>query len=131
MEPWIAYYIISFLKSFLYLLAQGKSAKKSSKKKGQKSQNEEKDISTQLQNTHINSVLSNIDLDSLTEKELKNKLRNTRKKLKEIELLEEKISNGEVKKPDPDQKKKISSKPEVIALIELYAQRVAETCPDT
>merc|ERR1711972_1022483 len=33
--------------------SQGKSAKKSSKKKGQKSQNEEKDISTQLQNTHI------------------------------------------------------------------------------
>lgn len=45
------------------------------------------------------------------------RLKNLRKKLREIEAIEKKISNGEIKAPDKDQKEKVSRKPDVLSEI--------------
>ena len=41
------------------------------------------------------------------------KLRNLRKKLRDIEALEKKLDNGEIEKPEPEQLEKVSRKPQV------------------
>ena len=41
------------------------------------------------------------------------KLRNLRKKLRDIEALEAKLNSGEVKKPEPEQLEKVARKPQV------------------
>ncbi|KRT81900.1 hypothetical protein AMK59_5112 [Oryctes borbonicus] len=45
------------------------------------------------------------------------KLRNLRKRLREIEALEEKVKNGELANPDPDQLKKINRKAALLVQI--------------
>ena len=42
------------------------------------------------------------------------KLKNLKKKLKDTEILEQKVKSGELKKPDADQLEKIKRKPEVV-----------------
>ncbi|GJQ83896.1 putative regulator of the exon junction complex (EJC) [Trypoxylus dichotomus] len=45
------------------------------------------------------------------------KLRNLKKRLREVEALEEKVKNGELTKPDPDQMKKINRKADLLVQI--------------
>lgn len=45
------------------------------------------------------------------------KLRNLKKRLREVEALEEKVKNGELIKPDPDQLKKINRKADLLVQI--------------
>ncbi|XP_013186945.2 partner of Y14 and mago [Amyelois transitella] len=47
------------------------------------------------------------------------RLKNLRKKLRDIEALQEKIQTGSLKNPDKDQKEKISKKKEILREIEL------------
>ncbi|CAG4959307.1 unnamed protein product [Parnassius apollo] len=47
------------------------------------------------------------------------RLKNLRKKLREIETLEEKIKSGALKNPDKDQKEKLSKKSDIVKEIEL------------
>lgn len=47
------------------------------------------------------------------------RLKNLKKKLREIEALEEKIKTGTLKNPDKEQKEKISRKNEIIKEIEM------------
>lgn len=49
-----------------------------------------------------------------TDDDLAKTIKKLRKKIREIEAIESKISNGELKKPDPDQMEKISRKNEIL-----------------
>ncbi|XP_053609689.1 partner of Y14 and mago [Plodia interpunctella] len=53
------------------------------------------------------------------------RLKNLRKKLRDIETLEEKIKSGGLKNPDKDQKEKISKKTEVLKEIELLERQTS------
>lgn len=46
------------------------------------------------------------------------KLRNLKKRLREVEALEEKVRKGELAKPDPDQLKKINRKGDLVLQIQ-------------
>ncbi|KAI5631187.1 mago binding domain-containing protein [Phthorimaea operculella] len=54
------------------------------------------------------------------------KLKNLRKKLRDIELLEEKIKNGDLKTPDKDQKEKMAKKKDIIKEIEILQKQISE-----
>ncbi|XP_059052055.1 partner of Y14 and mago isoform X2 [Achroia grisella] len=51
------------------------------------------------------------------------KLKNLRKKLRDIECLEEKIKSGNLKNPDKDQREKMSKKNDIIKEIELLEKQ--------
>lgn len=53
-------------------------------------------------------------------------MKNLRKKLREIEILEEKIKSGILNIPDKDQKEKMSKKDNVIKEIEILEKEVSE-----
>lgn len=53
------------------------------------------------------------------------RLKNLRKKLREIEFLEEKIKSGLVKNPDKDQKEKMSKKNDIEKEIELIETQIS------
>lgn len=52
------------------------------------------------------------------------KLKNLRKKLREIEMLEEKIKSGILKQPDKDQKEKLSKKIQIVNDIECLENNI-------
>lgn len=57
------------------------------------------------------------DLQNLTisnDEELAKRIKKLRKKVREIESIESKIENGELKKPDPDQLEKIGRKNQIL-----------------
>ncbi|XP_049873811.1 partner of Y14 and mago [Pectinophora gossypiella] len=54
------------------------------------------------------------------------RLKNFRKKLRDIEFLEEKIKNGTLKNPDKDQKEKMAKKNDIIKEIEILEKQVSE-----
>ncbi|XP_063536691.1 partner of Y14 and mago [Cydia strobilella] len=54
------------------------------------------------------------------------RLKNLRKKLRDIETLEEKINSGILKTPDKDQKEKMSKKPSILKEIEVLEKEVSE-----
>lgn len=57
--------------------------------------------------------------NSATDADPVKRLKNLRKKLREIEFLEEKIKMGTLKTPDKDQKEKMSKKNDIIRNIEV------------
>ncbi|XP_063383679.1 partner of Y14 and mago [Cydia fagiglandana] len=54
------------------------------------------------------------------------RLKNLRKKLRDIETLEEKVKSGVLKTPDKDQKEKMSKKPSILKEIEVLEKEVSE-----
>ncbi|XP_047991959.1 partner of Y14 and mago [Leguminivora glycinivorella] len=54
------------------------------------------------------------------------RLKNLRKKLRDIETLEEKVKSGILKTPDKDQKEKMSKKPSILKEIEVLEKEVSE-----
>lgn len=109
---------------------------KSKKKKKKKSSDASKETAKLSETTSANSFSEqNTKLESYTETssniassntstavtttvtDPSKRLKNLRKKLREIEAIEKKISNGEIKAPDKDQKEKVSRKPDVLSEI--------------
>lgn len=64
-------------------------------------------------NVHkLNEALSAIDLNS--EETVLKQLKKLRKKIREIEAIEEKLKNGELKSPEQDQLDKVARKPHIL-----------------
>jgi len=97
---------------------QGKTSKRSAKKK-KNSKNEETIEQSPVKTNTANNKCDE-DIDNLSQQEIKNKLRNLRKKLKDIEKLEDRVNSGDIQDPDADQLKKLSSKDNVLSLIETF-----------
>lgn len=111
---------------------------KSKKKKKKKSSDASKEVGKPLEITSVNTPsVQNTKLESeknsntetstnkastntnaaVTTTDPAKRLKNLRKKLREIEAIEKKISSGEIKAPDKDQKEKVSRKPDVLSEI--------------
>lgn len=111
---------------------------KSKKKKKKKSTDASKEVgkpaditsvdTASVQNTKLESekksnnetsaiVTSSNTTPAVTTTDPAKRLKNLRKKLREIEAIEKKILNGEIKAPDKDQKEKVSRKPDVLSEI--------------
>jgi len=101
---------------------QGKS-KKSGKKKKNATQEEASPV--KVKPVPANNKCDD-DIDNLSQQEIKSKLRNLRKKLKDIEKLEDRVKSGDIDEPDSDQLKKLDSKDNVEALIESLQQLQVE-----
>ncbi|KAK3580574.1 hypothetical protein CHS0354_002667 [Potamilus streckersoni] len=103
-----------------------KNAKRKDKKKQQKEHEDEKasDVANQLAGTKITPVQSNHTVTDSSQSnegekhDVLKKLRNLKKKLKQIEALEEKIESGEVKQPEKEQLEKIQKKQSIKEEIE-------------
>lgn len=72
------------------------------------------DTETSTTNTTFNNTGSAV---TTTATDPAKRLKNLRKKLREIEAIEKKILSGEIKAPDKDQKEKVSRKPDVLSEI--------------
>lgn len=70
---------------------------------------------TNITNTVANNTSSAV-INTTTTDPAK-RLKNLRKKLREIDAIEKKISSGEIKAPDKDLKEKVSRKPDVLSEI--------------
>ncbi|KAL3831617.1 hypothetical protein ACJMK2_023352 [Sinanodonta woodiana] len=96
-----------------------KNAKRKEKKKHQKEQEDENasdNVANQLAGTKITPVQSNQPVTESSQSnegekhDVLKKLRNLKKKLKQIETLEEKIASEQVKQPEKEQLEKIQKK---------------------
>lgn len=63
-------------------------------------------------NSKLCHAITNLTIS--TDDDLAKTIKKLRKKIREIEAIESKISNGELKKPDPDQLEKVSRKNEIL-----------------
>lgn len=112
-----------------------KAAKKNAKRRDKKKQHQSnvvdgmvKNLSCPLSDVHINESQSpdkglpkqakQIDKSNDNKQELLKKLRTLRKKLKQIEELESRISSGELKEPQKEQLEKIAKKQALVDEIE-------------
>jgi len=96
---------------------QGKSKKSAKKKK-----NTAPEEVSPVKPVTANNKCDDTDIENLSQQEIKNKLRNLRKKLKDIEKLEDRVKSGDIEEPDSDQLKKLSSKDNVLALIGTFTE---------
>ncbi|KAL1462296.1 hypothetical protein WDU94_014142 [Cyamophila willieti] len=60
---------------------------------------------------------SKADLESLPPEEIEKRIKNLKKKVREIKTLEQKIESGEIKNPEKDQTEKLLRKPDLLAEI--------------
>ncbi|KAL3272860.1 hypothetical protein HHI36_014321 [Cryptolaemus montrouzieri] len=105
----------------LFIVEDKSKEKKASKKKAKKDVN---DICLKLQSTGITlpktatSKASNTKEKKDAEKEIEipieKKIKNLKKKLREIEALEEKLKNGSIAKPEPEQLQKVKRKNDLL-----------------
>ncbi|XP_068219121.1 partner of Y14 and mago [Palaemon carinicauda] len=105
---------------------KSKSQKKKSGGGKKKQAAPDASITKQLQETHISDSTSDKDQQSGPADPLK-RLRNLRKKLRDIEKLEKQINSGELKKPEEDQLSKVKKKGEVLKLIKELEKEVGES----
>ncbi|XP_026761702.2 partner of Y14 and mago [Galleria mellonella] len=71
----------------------------------------------------FSSASSSLPANSTQSADPAKRLKNLRKKLRDIECLEEKIKSGTLKNPDKDQKEKMSKKNDIIKEIELLEKQ--------
>ncbi|KAK7082581.1 hypothetical protein SK128_010028 [Halocaridina rubra] len=100
-----------------------KSQRKKSSGGKKKASNADTNIAKKLQDTHISTSVK--DQPIATTDPVK-RLRNLRKKLRDIEKLEKQISSGELKKPEPEQLLKVKKKDEVVQIIKELEAEVGE-----
>lgn len=111
------------------------AAKKSNKKKKKSSSNHNSQYQNSQSSAVKNQIESEIDThesidanDSANQVEPAKKLRNLRKKLRDIETLEKKIVDGSLANPEPEQLEKVARKPvmlEEIADLEAAVARMS------
>ncbi|XP_025095798.1 partner of Y14 and mago-like [Pomacea canaliculata] len=96
-----------------------KAAKKNAKRKEKKRQDAKSSVTKCIEQVTITakSCSSNPESEDL-KPDLAKKLKNLKKKLKQIEELENKIKSGELKNPEKDQLEKISRKKAILEEIE-------------
>lgn len=112
--------------------SMSKSAKKNAKRKEKKKQQKELEgpvqhITQSLAQTNLTAHHSNNSKQTVTEpssscnsersadkQEVLKKVRQLRKKLKQIEELERRIESGDIKEPDKDQREKIAKKQGIV-----------------
>ncbi|XP_041366215.1 partner of Y14 and mago-like [Gigantopelta aegis] len=98
--------------------AMSKAAKKNAKRKQKKKQKDTEcinHVSESLANSHMDDTQSDSSKVSVPKDETSNtniakKIRNLKKKLKQVEDLEKRIQSGELKEPEKEQLEKISKK---------------------
>ncbi|XP_046389980.1 partner of Y14 and mago [Ischnura elegans] len=100
-----------------------KSSKKKKKKKSASKGTEVDSLTAAVKNTSLNqNKSSSSDKKSPPEQAVttdpQKRLKNLKKKLKEIEVLEMRIASGELKNPEKEQKNKIERKNQVLSEIE-------------
>lgn len=85
-----------------------------------------KNKNNKIDNTKsVTETISNLTLS--TEDDLTKKLKKLRKKIREIEMIEEKLNSGQLKNPEQDQLDKVSRKPQILKeLAELEKFEVKE-----
>ncbi|XP_066973609.1 partner of Y14 and mago [Macrobrachium rosenbergii] len=105
---------------------KSKSQKKKSGGGKKKSAAPDASITKQLQETHISESTGDKDQQAAPTDPVK-RLRNLRKKLRDIEKLEKQINSGELKKPEEDQLLKVKKKGEVLRLIKELEKEVGES----
>ncbi|XP_064089959.1 partner of Y14 and mago-like [Macrobrachium nipponense] len=109
----------------IFFTEKSKSKKKSGGGK-KKSAAPDASLTKQLQETHISESTADKDQQAAPTDPVK-RLRNLRKKLRDIEKLEKQINSGELKKPDEDQLLKVKKKGEVLKLIKELEKEVGES----
>lgn len=72
----------------------------------------------EIKEASLSSPSTSISSNSVSTAEPAKRIKNLRKKLRDIETLEDKIKSGVVTNPDKDQKEKLSKKIEIIKEIE-------------
>jgi len=94
------------------------TAKKSNKKKKKNSSNHNSQNQNNSQSLAVKQIELEIDNNTAAHESIENanvdpakKLRNMRKKLRDIETLEKKIADGSLAKPEPEQLEKVARKP--------------------
>lgn len=96
-------------------------AKKKKKKKPQNSSagsnSDSKSTAKPQSGAKKSSAPSEQNLSSLPPEEIEKKIKNLKKKVREINTLEAKIESGEIKNPEKDQKEKLLRKPELLSEI--------------
>ncbi|KAI5744485.1 hypothetical protein M8J76_002647 [Diaphorina citri] len=60
---------------------------------------------------------SELNFDNLSPEELEKRIKNLKKKVREIKTLEQKIESGEIKNPEKDQLEKLQRKPDLLSEI--------------
>lgn len=100
-----------------------KSQKKKAAAAKKKAAAVDSEITRELEKTHISSAGGKQPVASDPTK----RLRNLKKKLRDIEKLERQISSGELKKPEPEQLEKVKRKEEVLQQIEDLEEEIGET----
>ena len=83
-----------------------------------------KEIIVQVTSNGVSELATQLSSSSITDKssggqqpvatDPAKKLRNLKKKLRDIEALEAKLSSGEIDKPEPEQLDKVARKPDVM-----------------
>lgn len=106
-------------------VALSKSAKKNAKRKEKRKQQRNDNVSnvdvatTAISSLKISSERSHATTDSKpTQEETAKKIKNLKKKLRQIEDLETKINSGELKNPEKEQLEKVKKKQQIIDEIE-------------
>lgn len=103
------------------LTGMSKSAKKNAKRKEKKKQQEsqsEVQVTKSMAEVNLNSAKSEPSVPKTNlsreeeKKEIEKKIRNLKKKVKQIEGLQQRIESGELKEPEKEQLEKISRKKE-------------------
>ena len=106
-----------------------KAAKKNAKRREKKKQEQAGGSTPQTSHTQVTKALEQVSIsrpadsaggkdDSGAKTDLAKKLKNLKKKLKQIEDLENKIKSGELKNPEKDQLEKVSRKQVILDEIE-------------
>ncbi|XP_023334082.1 partner of Y14 and mago [Eurytemora carolleeae] len=102
------------------LVPSSKAKKK--KNKGGSGNNEIKDLSDTLKKTVVSETRPRNDAGQPLATDPQKKLRNLKKKLRDIEALEEKLNSGEIPTPEKEQLEKVARKVEVEREIKLLEE---------
>lgn len=92
--------------------------KKHTKKKSSAAKVKVEEVTKQLENVKIVQEQKTIDTDPAK------RLKNLKKKLREIEALEEKLKKGEITKPEPEQLAKVKRKNDLLMEINQVEKKV-------
>ncbi|XP_053654498.1 partner of Y14 and mago isoform X1 [Cherax quadricarinatus] len=102
-----------------------KSQKKKAAAAKKKAAAADMEITRDLENTHISNTVAGGKQPSTSDPA--KRLRNLKKKLRDIEKLEKQIANGELKHPEREQLEKVKKKDEVIQQIEDLEEEIDDT----